>query len=476
MAKMDCQFFPGTPATWQCARCQTFYGEQCIPAGHSSHWGRRGPACIRCNNPLSYLGNAVDAKPFWQKLPHFLAYPLHTHALIAIAAVAGLSLLLTAGLLAIPVALFMAAILIKYGFAIIEQRGLGRVTPPTLSEAVSGDEDHLFLRQIVLLIAVGIIASVSAGVSSVLGLLVSGFITLAMPASTMLLAVEKSVRRAINPLALLSLMLTVGWPYLLLWFCAQIIMAGPYYANEMLSNIAAGLVLLPITMAVTAYFTFVLYTMLGYVLFEYQQELGYQVEPDDETDMDAEAFTKAKALGESAVLLSDGEYDNARRCLRNALDSVRDDIELHLQYHKLLMLLEDDESLGNHSNYLLDLMARRGELARGVPVLQDTQRRLAGFKLDRAETAVELAKVLWQQGQYRAMVRLLHNFHKQHPNHPTVPEAYLLVAQAFSEPLNEEAKALAIARFVIKKFPGCPQRQRFDQLITVLSQPVPAAR
>nr|WP_027329828.1 tetratricopeptide repeat protein [Marinimicrobium agarilyticum] len=467
---MECQFFPGTTATWQCARCQTFYGEKCIPAGHSSHWGRRGPACIRCNNPLSYLGNAADAKPFWQQLPHFLTYPLHTHALIAIAVVAALSLLLSTGLLAIGVALLMGAILIKYGFAIIEQRGLGKTTPPTLSEAVSGDEDHLFLRQMALLVGLWGIVAGATGVSEPFGLLVSGFVTLAMPASTMLLAVEKSVRRAMNPLALLSLMVTVGWPYLLLWFCAQVITAGPYYATMLFSNVAGGLVLIPITMAFTAYFTFVMYTMLGYVLYEYQQELGYQVEPDDDTDMDPEAFTKAKALGESAVLLSDGEYDNARRCLRTALDRVRDDVELHLQYHKLLMLLEDDESLRNHSNYLLDLLARRGELARGVPVLQDTQKRVSGFKLDRAETAVELGKVLWQQGQYRAMVRLLHNFHKEHPGHPAVPRAYLLVAQAFSEPLNDEAKAQAIAQYVVKKFPRCPQRQQFDQLIEVLNQ------
>ncbi|WP_347329794.1 tetratricopeptide repeat protein [Marinimicrobium locisalis] len=474
MAKMDCQFFPGTPATWQCAQCQTFYGEHCIPAGHSGHWGRRGPACIRCNNPLSYLGNAVDAKPFWQQLPHFLAYPLHTHALIAIAVVAGLSLLLTAGLLAIAVALLISAILVKYGFAIIEQRGLGKTTPPTLSEAVGGDEDHLFLRQIALLVAMGAMAAFATGVSAPLGLLVSGFLTLAIPASTMLLAVEKSVCRAINPLALLSLMVTVGWPYLLLWFCAQVIMTGSYYATAVFSNVAEGMVLLPITMALTAYFTFVLYTMLGYVLFEYQQELGYEVEPEDDTDMDAEAFAKAKALGESAVLLSDGEYDNARRCLRKALDSVRDDVELHLQYHKLLMLLEDDESLYNHGNYLLDLMAQRAELARGVTVFLETQKRLPQFKVERPETAVKLAELLWQQGQYRAMVRLLHNFHKQHPGHPTVPKAYLLVARAFSEPLNDEVKAIAIARYVVKKYPRCAQREELDQLIQVLNQTSPA--
>src|SRR5690606_1715989 len=124
------------------------------------------------------------------------------------------------------------------------------------------------------------------GVNELLGLLVGGFITLAMPASIMLLAVDKSVRRALNPLAQLSLMTALGWPYLLLWFCMQIISAGPYYSFDLLLGVLPDTLVIPMLVAVSVYFTFVLYTMLGYVLFEYQQELGFSTLVDDDS-MDA---------------------------------------------------------------------------------------------------------------------------------------------------------------------------------------------
>src|SRR5690625_8017040 len=97
------------------------------------------------------------------------------------------------------------------------------------------------------------------------------------------------------------------------------------------------------------YFTFLPYSMLGYVLFEYQHELGFaNVDDDSEDELDQAAFEKAKGLGEVTVLVRDGKYTPAREAWRRALAIVPDDIELHQQSHKRLMLLGDQRALGNH--------------------------------------------------------------------------------------------------------------------------------
>src|SRR5690625_6797845 len=90
----------------------------------------------------------------------------------------------------------------------------------------------------------------------------------------MILAVEKSVGRAINPMAQLSLMLAVGWPYLLLWLCTQIISAGPVYLVEGLVEVLPEAIMVTALEFLVVYFMFVLYTMLAYVLFELHHELG----------------------------------------------------------------------------------------------------------------------------------------------------------------------------------------------------------
>src|SRR5690606_17171306 len=214
--------------------CQANYSEKCIPAGHSHHWGKRGPRCIRCETELHYLGNATDAKPFWQMLPHFFSYPLHRNSLTVIGLLALLSILMMGFIFSVIFFLFGLSILVKYGLTIIECRGRGKVEPPNLSDVLGPDENSLFLRQMALMFLLMLAVYGAYTLNSSLGFVVSLFVTFAMPASIMLLAVDKSVRRALNPLAQISLMLAVGWPYLLLWLCIQIVSAGPMYLSELL--------------------------------------------------------------------------------------------------------------------------------------------------------------------------------------------------------------------------------------------------
>jgi tetratricopeptide (TPR) repeat protein len=396
-------------------------------------------------------------------LPHFFHYPLHVNSLIVIVALALGSMLLSGGLLALFLLLFGVAAMIKYSFAIIEQRGSGTTTPPTLAEVLTSDQDHLFLKQMAVLLLMGVIVGLAYQLGELVGILVGGFITLAMPASTMLLAVEKSVGRALNPFAQLSLMTSVGWPYLLLWFCVQIISAGPYYSYDLLSGTLPDLLVMPLLVAISVYFTFVLYTMLGYVLFEYQHELGFESAVDDEP-MDAEDFEKAKALGEIAVLIKEGDYIRARTSLRKALDAVRDDIELHQHYHKLLMLLDDNAALTNHAAFFIELAHRKNMLSKAVPVLLDAQTRDPSFQLENTKLALELARLLQQQGKHKAVVRLFHNLHKTKADDPNVPAAYLMVAKIFFEYLNDDAKAKAMVEFLLKKYPKSVQRPQVLQL------------
>lgn len=470
MAKLDCDFFPDTPAVWQCGSCNTHYSEKCIPAGQSSHW-RQSPRCIRCENELTYLGSATGAKPFWQMLPHFFAYPLHLNSLIVIGVVAALSLLFGWNPMTLFLVLLVLAVVVKYSFAIIEARGRGETAPPQLLVVVTGDEHHLFLRQIAVFIGMGLAVGVAMYVHLWLGLAVAAFLTLAAPASTIVLAVEKSVRRALDPGTLTAMMKAVGLPYLLLWVCTQVIWTGPSLVLPALALILPLPLLAPLSTAITVYFFFVLYTMLGYVLFEYQNELGFDSGLDDDEEMDTQAFEKAKAMGEAAVLIQDGKLDKARKSLRKALDLVKDDADLHMHYHKLLMLLNDDESLANHTNYLMALLKRQKALGRGVPVVLDVQKRLPGFKLDDTGIALELAQLLKMQGKYKAVVKLFLNLHKSHPQDPLVPEAYLMVANIFFEYMGDDAKALALADFVMARYPKSPQIPQFEKLRGVISQP-----
>lgn len=468
MARLDCDYYPGTAASWRCNTCNINYGDKCIPDGHGPHWGKRGPRCLRCEGQLQFLGSATDAKPFWQQLPQFFLYALHPNSLMVIAVVTVASLLVGPRLWALLVVLFAMAVVVKYGFAIIERYGQGDTTPPALTAVLSGDEHHLFLRQIAMLFGIGVAAGLAGHINAGLGMLVVVFFTLALPASMIVLAVEKSVRRSLNPFALLRLMTAIGWPYLLLWFCTQIISAGPTYVFAGLAAVLPEAAVVPLIAVLMTYFTFVLYAMLGYVLYEYQHELGFESK-GEESAMEPAEFEKARALGAATVLMREGQLERARAALRRGLDLAKDDIELHLHYHKLLGLVDDPTALANHCNYLVELCDRKRCLNRAVPALLETLKQLPAFQLDDTQLTVEMARLLRLQGQHRAVVQLLEDLHQRRPNDSCIPAAYTLLANVLFEFYNQDQKAAELARYVLDHYPGCEERAGLERLLGVIN-------
>lgn len=214
-----------------------------------------------------------------------------------------------------------------------------------------------------------------------------------------------------------------------------------------------------------SYFSIALYTMLGYVLFEYQHELGYYPDTNAQCHLTETEFIKARTLGEVQVLITDHQYTEARERLRKALDAVRNDIELHSRYHKLLMLLDDNTALANHTEHLVGLLMSQQQTARAVGVVLDAQSKLPTFALNKTGSAITLAQRMREQGHYRNLVRLFYNLHKRTPNDPFLPAAYCLVAKTFIENLNDNKNGLAIARYTLKKHPNCKEQAELATLI-----------
>jgi len=418
-----------------------------------------------CNQSLEYLGSASGAKPFWQAVPSFLIYPLQLNVLILIVLISAASTLMGMSLVSLFVVLFMAAVVVKYGFAIIELRGMGETRSPSITAVIEGDSEHLFLKQI----AVGVVMAVATGMAfrmgELVGLAASLFMTLALPASMILLAVEKSVRRAVNPAALISLMLTIDLPYLLLWFCVQLISSGPVYAMEPLAALLPESWIIPALVAMCLYFSFVTYCMLGYVLFQYQHELGYTHGNDNEALLSDSEFTKARTLAEVSILVHEQQYEQARSLLRTTLDEVRDDLPLHEKYHRLMMLLDDNPALKDHANYYVGLLLRAGQAGKCAGIYLDVQSRVADFQLANLEHACRVAEMLESQGKPKLVVRSLLNIHKQHMGDPELPRAYLLVARTLMEHLNQDAKAEKLLIFIIKQYPKSPYIPEVTELL-----------
>jgi tetratricopeptide (TPR) repeat protein len=464
-----CSYHSRNGASWICDSCEINYCDACIPNGHSLHWGSDGPKCVQCNRPLFYNAENEDIPPFWTQLPNFLRYAAHKDCLtyIVVVALSSVILPLVLGLGLIGILLFLAGSLIllsltfKYSFLIIEKRSMNNVDPPSYDELIDSDEHFLFVKLVVAtFVLYGAAAFLSGDSIFVLNVL-NGLVALLLPAITIILALEKSLVSTLNPAMIASFIGRIGWPYLLLWLCYQIITGGSALLYVALESMLPTWLLVPAVLFVSLYFWFSANCMLGYVVYQYHDALGHTsfLEFGDDDSVNKIEWERKRILAEAYIHVRENKAEAARNLLRPMLDQYAEDKELHIFYHRVLALLDDIKSLRNHADYAIDFLVAKRDVIAATSLYLDTVKKLPSYQPNRVKNAFAIAQCMDQRGQRQAIVKLLNNIHKVEPKAGEIPDAYFLLAKVYNEHLGKELEASRIVRFLIDKFPQFKERK-----------------
>lgn len=477
MAKLACDFIPRARASWFCPRCDAHYSETCIPDGFNPLWGRDGPRCILCHSDLININDPSVASPFWHKLPYFFAYPLHFNALLIIALGTGGVWLLGGGIPSLIYLVIWSLMTVKYFFAVIAERAAGKRWPPSLLELIKSDNHYLFLQAILLHLALGALVAAAAVLTAkysiphsfwvILGL--SALITFAYPAMIMLLAVTKSLWQAMSLGMLVRVITAMGFSYLLLWVLLLIMGGISSLVGYLLYPLLPTEWVLPASVGVGSYFSFVTYGLMGYAVFQYREDIGLNEDIDESgEELDERSFRRAQALGAVRVLHQRGELDRARQELRGLLDICRDEPDLHHQYQQLLLEIGDEKALPRHTDYYADLLITHKRPKEAAAVVLETLQRLPDYRPASLSLVLALAPALTAAKQHRQLAQLLGNVHKTHAADPQLPEAYLLLADTLAGPLKQPDKARQLVLFMLKRYPDMTCRREYEKKLKKL--------
>lgn len=336
----------------------------------------------------------------------------------------------------------------------LEAQAQHKQDPPDISLLLEKDENYLFLKLIaVMLVLFGAAALISGG-NETLYQVFNGVFTFVLPAITIILAIEKTVSAAVNPIKILNFMLRIGWAYLLMWLCYQIVSSGPALLLPVLAKVIPQFLVVPFFVMIGLYFWFVANCMLGYTVYQYQDVLGYISDDEALEDIDHDTFEKKKALAEAYILLRENNLPSAKNIIRPLLDKYRDEFELHDFYHKLLLLEGEKDVIKRHADYFIEVLQARGNHLHAASIFQDTLAKLPDYKLSSVDQSFKLAGLLEERGRQQDAIRLLTNLHKVEPLSPSVAPAYLLLARLTSEYKNNDAQALKILQFILMKYPN----------------------
>ncbi|WP_299582377.1 hypothetical protein [uncultured Microbulbifer sp.] len=461
----SCHYHASADASWQCQPCQRKYCSECIPGSRANYQGL-GPECPLCRNPVEYIGASNGAKPFWQMGLFYFLYALKPGPLVIMALAAGASLLISGlGLLAIVALVGIVALVSRYNLLVIERLASGQLEAPGISDALDGNSAPLFLKVIAMTLIAGFVGyklfALGMGVVQVYAFV----LLLLAPAAMIVLALEHSLRAAINPLKLLQFTLIIGWPYWLLWLTTTAVSAAPNLFMAIAAEKLPPWPLGPVIAATTTYFYIVTSAMMGYICLSRQQKLGIQADPDDDNlFMEEEAFSRARALADAQILMRESDFQAARQALVDGLRRNPNDEALNERYYRLLLATQDKKALRELGPHLLDKFVQLNRPHKAAELYLATE---PVPPITKPEVRHALAQILYQQHKYQPAAQLLNNLHKE--NYPQLDAAYLLLAQVYIDGLNREDLARKLLQFVRQKFPDSPLRSQVETLRKVLN-------
>jgi len=425
---------------------------------------------------LQKMDFAANILPFWKRMPAAFFYPLHPGSLTFLIIVSLASLLQLVPLGGILAALLLPFITLKYAFQVMQSTAVGHLAPPKGSTSMSGRDFELPIKLYLLVISVSIIA----GLLSILGtfavVVAAVLLTAIFPAMVMLLGVTRSFFQALSPIELFEMIRMIGPSYLgLVGMLLLLYSADGAVIMLMWPMIMAGNIL-TVTVLVTfisSYYTIVMFHVMGYVIYQYHEELGVKAEVEYEPVANNKKQS-AEPSGQSAfakaqLLVQEGRPEIAKPFIAKhlSLEMTAQQIQLHELYFKLLKQLGEHEELTREAGaYIVSLMDH-GHGKKALQVFRLCHEVDRTFALNHAGHTHTLIQAAQKASDFDLMLALAANFAKRHPDYPQLFELYLALARVLHEHFKRDQQASAILQSLINKF---PQHEEIQQAKLALAR------
>ncbi|MEB1550478.1 hypothetical protein VDQ94_16545 [Xanthomonas campestris pv. campestris] len=339
---------------------------------------------------------AVPA-PFWTRIPAIATYPLRGSALYALIALTLCSaLLVLPGILKLVVLGVLGMATYTYAFDILRHSANGEHDAPRLGY---NSFDSAVLRLILLAFALGIVIVAAGVIAGKPGLTVAYLaVQLLLPGMMIALAIDGSLRRALNPAVSIDMALRIGWPYLAAYGLLYVIQgsgtAAIFVALKYLPPVVRELTIV----VASIWSLFASFHLMGYLVYQYHEELGYA--PSGGVALQREDPDQ-RLLDEAEQFVRDGHSDEAFQALRGAVRSRAVSLAVHELYQRLLRQYHRNDELRDHTRQYINRLLQEKQERRALALQRealDTDPAFAPLLPEQATLLAERAKMA---GQYQ---------------------------------------------------------------------------
>ncbi|MFO1257294.1 MAG: hypothetical protein U1E78_02585 [Gammaproteobacteria bacterium] len=403
----------------------------------------------------------VNNTPLWRKLPYLFGYPLYplSAVFLSVIAVSAIKLpVIDNFFMSILLSVLILLLFFSISLPMIQNIALGRQHTPSWLETYENFDKLSIAQHILLFLILGFVAVTLREKELEFLMYTSAFLgVLFLPAILMLLFVEKSLPRALNPILMMQLIHSLGVSYLAINFIALVLIGLLGLAAYLLSDSLPNLVLYLLICYLSLYFTVVMYLVMGYVLFQHHFKLNESEWPTERgIENKSLKASSQQFLKHANAKIAAGEFKEAIELLEKAINIDSLNLDLHQHYHEILIKTNDLKSLNHHSrNFIRKLLARNHGI-HAAEIYETVWRKMPDFHLEEVQVAISLSSVLNDLHRYQLAAQALTNLHQYCQNDFNIPEAYLFLAKIYSEKLNEDKKAKDVLEYVLINYASHP--------------------
>lgn len=223
-------------------------------------------------------------------------------------------------------------------------------------------------------------------------------------------------------------------------------------------------------------YTFITYHLMGYVILQYHENIGHEIEYEDfqentraggqaakkklqeaqqakEQAPEFEVDSQSNITGQAELLTREGKLDEALAYIKEttAESGIVSSVLLE-RYYNLLKMRKHTKEMVSHGLKYLNRLIKNNLKTKACQVYIDCATADKAFK----PTARDLAKVgawLNQENKVKASINAHSRLINFYPENRLVPKTYLLLAKIYNEKMNNKTKSKAILNILIKKFP-----------------------
>lgn len=409
-------------------------------------------------------------EPFWSRLRAIALYPLHGAALWSMIALTLCGLLVLLPGVGWIISLVVSLATYRYAFEVLRHTANGHPDAPDYGlELGDGAIWRLFVLVVLAMMGVMLVGALTR--SATLFLLAMGAAVLLAPASVISLAMDGSLRRALNPTVPLGMVARIGWPYLAAVGVLFVIIASSATAMVWLNRFMPPLLSQLTVSFMSTWGLFSVFHLLGYLVFQYHEVLGF--EPDalsnplrDDPDQ--------RLLDEAEAHLRDGHPHEARESLRAAVRGRAVSLPVHELYQRLLRQQGASPELRDHAQQYIGLLIADRQDRRALAVLREMLDLDAGFVPAQPEQALQLVERARLSGQYQLTLDTLQAMRQAWSRREEAAQWSLEAAMLLAERFGRDDDARAVLHDALATSEEGEQRRRLEAALSALGSSSPA--